>query len=367
MSALARASQDGSRPGLLDSGDEKSSSQVNGMYCEFYNFREPPFQVSPDHRFFFAGGPHRRAEAYLTFGLGQGDGFIVVTGEIGAGKTTLIQHVLSKLAPAQRSLTAQIVTTQLDADSLVHMVAAAFGLPQSHENKALVLCQLERHFQDRHRAGRRCLLFVDEVQNLSYTALEELRMLSNFQLDGRGLLQICLVGQPEFKRTLAGPKLEQLRQRVISNFHLSPLNAEDTRGYIEHRLREVGWQDDPRFASEAFELIHETSGGVPRTINLICNRLLFFSCLDEAHEVSADSVRQVVEEMRSEGLPALSPSAAASSQREDAGVTAGAAAAADPAPKNEDEAKKAASELARFSRGLNILKQALQKTDVNLR
>ena len=337
------------------------------MYCEFYNFREPPFQVSPDHRFFFAGGPHKRAEAYLTFGLGQGDGFIVVTGDIGAGKTTLIQHVLSKLAPAQRSLTAQIVTTQLDADSLVHMVAAAFGLPQSHENKALVLCQLERHFQDRHRAGQRCLLFVDEVQNLSYTALEELRMLSNFQLDGRGLLQICLVGQPEFRHTLAGPKLEQLRQRVISNFHLSPLNAEETRGYVEHRLREVGWQEDPRFDSEAFGLIHEASGGVPRTINLICNRLLFFSCLDEAHEVNADSVRQVVEEMRSEGLPAISPAAVEPPQREVDEAPAADAVTADPAPENDNEAKKAASELARFSRGLSILKQALQKTDVNLR
>lgn len=337
------------------------------MYCEYYNFREPPFQVSPDHRFFFAGGPHKRAEAYLTFGLGQGDGFIVVTGEIGAGKTTLIQHVLSKLTPAQRSLTAQIVTTQLDADSLVHMAAAAFGLPQSHENKALVLCQLERHFQDRHRAGRRCLLFVDEVQNLSFTALEELRMLSNFQLDGRGLLQICLVGQPEFRRTLAGPKLEQLRQRVISNFHLSPLSAEETRGYIEHRLREVGWQDDPRFADEAFELIHGASGGVPRTINLICNRLLFFCCLDEAHEIDADSVRQVVEEMKSEGLPALASVAADPAKQDATEAAAETAIAADPAPEYEDEAKKAANELARFSRGLNVLKQALQKTDANLR
>ena len=328
------------------------------MYCDFYNLRELPFQVSPDHRFFYAGSPHRRAEAYLTFGLGQGDGFIVVTGEIGAGKTTLIQHVLSNLTPAQRSVTAQVVTTQLDADGLIYMVASAFGMPQSGRNKALVLCELERFFQDRHRAGRRCLLFVDEVQNLSYTSLEELRMLSNFQLDGRGLLQICLVGQPEFKHTLAAPELEQLRQRVVSIFHLNPLNASDTRGYIEHRLQEAGWQGDPSFDDLAFELIHREAGGVPRSINLICNRLMLFGYLDESHEITGDMVREVIEEMRSEGLPALSAPAPEPLVSDPLPATA--------SRLQKKEPGKTDIEAVRFARGLNVLKQALQKIEADL-
>lgn len=275
------------------------------MYTEYYNLRGLPFKLTPDHRFFYNNGPHKRAEAYLGFGLSQGEGFVVITGEVGTGKTTLINHVLSKLTQSQR-ITAQLVTTQLEADNMLRMVVNAFGISEDLTNKADRLRAIESFLLDNFRIGQQTLLFVDECQNLPISALEELRMLSNFQYEDKGLLQICLVGQPQFRQTLASGDLEQLRQRVVTTFHLEPLKQEETRQYIEHRLNRVGWRNDPSFTEEAYALIHEETGGLPRKINTLCNRLLLFGQLEGTHRINEDLAQEVIDELRKEGLPSVS-------------------------------------------------------------
>lgn len=276
------------------------------MYTEFYNLTARPFQISPDPAFFFEAKPHKKALAYLSYGISQSEGFIVITGEIGAGKTILVEHILSTFV-GKNLVAAKVISTQLNADDLLRMVAAAFDIPQEGADKATVLRRMEAFLTDCGRTGKSVLLFVDEAQNLPHSALEELRMLSNMQLGGRSLLQIYLLGQPEFRRTIARKSLEQLRQRVITSYHLTALDAEETRDYIEHRLRHVGWQDDPHFTDEAFQMIFEASGGVPRKINLLCDRMLLLGFLEEKHEIGAETVKEVVLDMHTEGsAPALS-------------------------------------------------------------
>lgn len=276
------------------------------MYADFYRLKALPFQLSPDPRFFFGSAGHRKAIAYLTYGLHQREGFIVITGDIGAGKTTLAGQLLTQL-DAARHLAATVVSTQLDADDMLRMAAAAFGVPTDGADKASLLRRLEAFFTEVRNAGRCALLIVDEVQNLPVRALEELRMLSNFQAGGRALLQGCLLGQPQFRDTLARPELEQLRQRVLAAYHLGPLEPDETRAYIEHRLATVGWRDDPHFTDDAFALIHERTGGLPRRINACCSRLMLFGFLEELHRIDAAVVAQVAAELEEEMAAVTAP------------------------------------------------------------
>lgn len=276
------------------------------MYTEFFKLKGRPFQLSPDPRFFFEARSHKKALAYLNYGISQCEGFIVITGDIGAGKTTLVDHILSTFV-GRNLIAAKVVTTQLDADNLLRVVASAFDIPQEGADKATMIKRMEAFLMDHHRTNRCILLFVDEAQNLPHSALEELRMLSNIQQDGRSLLQIYLVGQPEFRRTIASKHLEQLRQRVITSYHLQPLDLDETKKYIEHRLNYVGWKNDPSFTEHAFDMIHEATGGVPRKINLLCDRLLLLAYLEEKHEINSAMVKEVVLDMHTEGsAPALS-------------------------------------------------------------
>jgi putative secretion ATPase (PEP-CTERM system associated) len=274
------------------------------MYTDFYKLSGLPFQLTPDHRFFFDSRPHTKAASYLMYGLEAGEGFIVITGEIGAGKTTLVNHILTQIQGPDL-LTAKVVTTQFDAENFLRIVATAFGVPQENTDKATVLHRIEAFLQQTHNSGKRALLFVDEVQNVPESSLEELRMLSNFQVEEKPLLQIFLVGQPQFRQTLAGPNLEQLRQRVIASYHLTPLDAEETRLYIEHRLERVGWQNDPIITDEAFQLIFEQTQGVPRRINLLADRLMLFGYLEDLHSFDAAAVKEVAVDLQCEGMPAL--------------------------------------------------------------
>ncbi|MFQ5785479.1 MAG: XrtA/PEP-CTERM system-associated ATPase [Alphaproteobacteria bacterium] len=270
------------------------------MFTAFYNLTGRPFQLSPDPRFFFGSRSHKKAMAYLTYGLNQGEGFIIVTGDIGAGKTTLVGHLLSQL-DSQKYIAAQVVTTQIDADDTLRMVASAFDISQESRDKATLLREIEGFLVASHGAGKRVLLIIDEVQNLPPASLEELRMLSNFQVRENPVLQCYLLGQPQFRRTLASHALEQLRQRVIASYHLEPLDAEETRAYIEHRLRMVGWKNDPGFADGAFDAIHAYTRGVPRRINTLCSRLLLFGFLEEKHEVDKGVVEEVIHDLDQEG------------------------------------------------------------------
>lgn len=273
------------------------------MYREFYGFADKPFQLSPDSRFYYNSKPHNRAMAYLRYGLEKREGFIVITGGIGTGKTMLVRHLLSELESSD-VIAAQLVTTQVEPDDMLRIVCASLNLGQEGAPKSTLLDKLERFFRAREAEGKRVLLVVDEAQNLPINSLEELRMLSNFQIDGKSLLQSFLLGQIEFDRTLQDPKMEQFRQRVIAALHLKSMDSEETRHYIEYRLGKVGWKDDPQITSGAFEKIFEFTSGVPRRINNLCDRLLLFGCLEERHLLDEKAVTAVIKEIDDEGLGA---------------------------------------------------------------
>lgn len=276
------------------------------MYESYYGLRAKPFSLRPDPTFFFGSQGHKRALAYLDYGLAQREGFIVITGDIGAGKTTLVRNMLGRL-PADQIVAAQLSNTYLGTEDTLRMVLAGFGIAAGAGGKSGLLLQLETFLRDCDRQGRRALLVVDEAQNLQPRAVEELRMLSNFQTDERSLLQTFLLGQPEFRRTLHSPELHQLRQRVIATYHLGPMDEAETRAYIEHRLRTVGWTGDPAWSDDAHAAIYAHSGGIPRTTNQLCDRLLLMGYLDELHSFSAADVATVLVDLQAEALPPGAP------------------------------------------------------------
>ncbi len=269
------------------------------MYAAFYHLSGKPFQLNPDPDFFFGSRGHRRAMAYLEYGLHQGEGFIVITGEVGAGKTTLVRNLLRRV-PADSVVAAQIVSTQVSADDLLRLVAGNFQINSQGLDKSSLLQQLELRFRQMHEDGKRALLIVDEAQNLSPRAVEELRMLSNFQVGTRSLVQSFLVGHPEFRDILQRPEMRQLKQRVIASFHLGPLDLGETQAYVEHRLGHVGWKKDPNFSPESFARIHALTEGVPRRINTLCDRVLLAGYLSELHQIDANLIDEVSAELTDE-------------------------------------------------------------------
>jgi putative secretion ATPase (PEP-CTERM system associated) len=266
------------------------------MYEEFYNLKAKPFRLSPDPRFFFSSRGHKRALAYMRYGIKQGEGFIIITGDVGTGKTLLVS-TLFQLLPKENVIGTHIVTTQMRANDLLRMVASGFGLSYERVSKAALLRSLESYFRACTQEGKRVLLVVDECQGLARNAIEELRMLSNFQMKGRPLVQSFLLGQREFRTTMRSEGFEQLRQRVIAAYHLRPLDAAETQGYIEHRLGLAGWNGDPGFTEDVFGGIYEFTDGVPRRINTLMDRLLLYGYLEEVHAIDREALNSVANDI----------------------------------------------------------------------
>jgi general secretion pathway protein A len=276
------------------------------MYEAFYGLTAKPFQLNPDPSFYFASKQHRRAKAYLEYGVSRNEGFIVITGEIGAGKTMVLRSLIEGLN-GSNVITGHLVTTQLGAEDTLRMVGAAFGFRVKDVPKSELLITLEAFLISQTSKGKRCLLIVDEAQNLTPRAVEELRMLSNFQFGNQALLQSFLVGQPEFREILQRPEMEQFRQRVAATCHIGPLDQDETRGYIEHRLKCAGSKGKPSFEPAAFEGIFAASAGIPRRINAICDRLLLAGFLAGRTALTALDVAEVVREFEQENAVASKP------------------------------------------------------------
>ena len=289
------------------------------MYENFFGLKSKPFQLNPDPGFYFGSKQHRRAKAYLDYGVQRNEGFIVITGEVGAGKTTIVRGLLASLDP-NKMVAANLVTTQLDADDTLRMVGAAFGVRVKDVSKADILMALEAFFIRQSSQGKRCLLIVDEAQNLTVRAVEELRMLSNFQFGQQALLQTFLVGQPEFRSILQSPDMQQLRQRITATCHIGPLDSGETRGYIEHRLKCAGSAGRPSFDDAAFESLFIASGGIPRRINMLCDRLLLLGYLGSKDAFGVDDVDEVVGEISEESKAPVSKEQDTRSCWKDAGV-----------------------------------------------
>lgn len=269
------------------------------MYESHFGFSGAPFRLNPDPAFFFGSRGHSNALSYLKFGVYQGEGFVVVTGEIGAGKTTLVRTLLSEL-DQQKVVAAQIVSTQLEAGDLLRSVALAFGIAPKNLSKAELIATIEAFLTLLVTEDKRALLFVDEAQNLNREAVEELRMLSNFQLGNQALLQSFLVGQPELRVLLVSKPMEQFRQRVIASCHLGPMERAETRAYVEHRLKQVGWTSNPTFDDLSFDRIFHWTAGIPRRVNILCNRLLLAAYLGSESHIGPNNVDAIGEELRGE-------------------------------------------------------------------
>ena len=267
------------------------------MYTDHYGLAERPFQLTPDARYWFESRTHKKAMAYLGYGLAQGEGFIVITGEIGAGKSTLVAHLMATI-DRERLNAISLVSTQVEGDDMLRLAASGLGLETEGAAKAQLLDRVEHRLREEAGRGKRTLLIVDEAQNLPVSALEELRMLSNFTSQGRSLIQIFLLGQPEFRDRVADDEsLEQLRQRVIAAHHLEAMDANEIEPYAVHRLAVAGWQGRPGFEPEAFAALYRHSGGVPRKLNQLATRLLLYAGVEALETIGGGDVEAVAADM----------------------------------------------------------------------
>jgi general secretion pathway protein A len=285
------------------------------MYNDHYGLTGRPFQLTPDPRFYFESATHKKAMAYLGYGLAQGEGFIVITGEIGSGKTTLTGHLLGMIDPL-RIRAIRIVSTSFGGDDLLRLVAAQIGVGTEGLEKAEVLDRIETNLLDHARTGQKTLIIVDEVQNLEHGALEELRMLSNFQAGEHALVQLLLLGQPEFKDRLdKAPELEQLRQRVIATHHLTAMEMSEIRPYTEHRMKLVGWTGTPSIDDSAIAPLFAYSGGMPRKLNNVMTRVLLMGSVERRDVIDGGLVDAVVADMARDAFSVSTGSAQAAGGR----------------------------------------------------
>ena len=271
------------------------------MYEHFYHLKAEPFRLSPDHRFCFNHQSYAKAKAYMQYAFERAEGFVMVTGRPGTGKSTLVNDLVDTLSSSGAKV-AKLVSTQLEASDLLRMVAHAFGLQTETLDKATILQRLDKLLMSHHNDGRRALLIIDEAQDLSPSALEELRLLTNLQLNSQPLLQIFLLGQEELRSLVRGPGMEQVHQRLVAACHLEQLKEDETKAYILHRLEQVGWQGDPAVSNAIFPVVHRFSAGIPRRINQVCSRLFLHGGVEGKHKLGVEDIKVVIAELQQEQL-----------------------------------------------------------------
>lgn len=264
------------------------------MFRKFYGLTEKPFDIIPNPGILYRSEKHSQALTYLRYGFSENIGFILFTGEIGTGKTTLIKYLLTELTDDVE--VAVVFNTNVNAEELLRLILIELEIKGVGQDKSKNLDLLNQHLIEVYRQGRRCLLIIDEAQNLSSASLEEVRLLSNLQTDTQPLLQIILAGQPELRDIIQGPGLEQLAQRVAISYHLVPLSREEMGEYIRYRLEKAGARDGNLFEDAALDLLHEYTGGIPRSVNVMCNAALVYGYADSMETISRDVVEQIIDD-----------------------------------------------------------------------
>jgi len=267
------------------------------MYKTFFELRENPFNVNPDPRYLYLTKSTREALTGLTYGIQSRKGFILLTGEVGTGKTTLLNQLLAWLNE-QAMPSAFIFNSRLRVMELFDFILGDFGIPCESREKSHVLIQLNLWLLERYRSGKTCVLVVDEAQSLSLQVLEEIRLLTNLETSSQKLLQIVLCGQPELEDKLKRPELRQLRQRIVLRCRTNPLSREETRGYIAERLRIAGSSSESVFSEEAMDIVHQYARGIPRLVNLLCEHALINAFVDQQRLVLAPSVEEAARELQ---------------------------------------------------------------------
>lgn len=271
------------------------------MYDRFYHLKAEPFRLSPDHRFCFNHQSYAKAKAYMQYAFERAEGFVMVTGRPGTGKSTLVNDLVDTLSSSGAKV-AKLVSTQLEATDLLRMVAHSFGMQTETLDKATILQRLDKLLMSYHNDGRRALLIIDEAQDLSLSAMEELRLLTNLQLNSQPLLQIFLLGQEELRALVQGPGMEQVQQRLVAACHLEQLKEDETKAYIIHRLEQVGWRSDPAISNAIYPIVFRFSAGIPRRINQVCSRLFLHGSVEGSHKLGVEDIRVVIDELQQEQL-----------------------------------------------------------------
>jgi general secretion pathway protein A len=268
------------------------------VYLQYYSLTEAPFDITPNPRFLFYSPKHREAYNHLLYGIRERKGFVQLTGEVGAGKTTLCRAMLEQLDG--QFATALILNPVMSPDELMKAIAIEFGLDVRDMDRLETIEEINKFLLWQVEMGKDAVLIIDEAQDLTDELLEQVRLLSNLELDNRKLLQIVLMGQPELRDRLNNPRLKQLRQRITVRYHLLPLNRYEVNQYIQHRLEVSGAKGSPYFTQPALWRVHRYSGGIPRLVNAVCDKALLAGYVQQTDKIDYGTVGQAVRELEGE-------------------------------------------------------------------